>query len=86
MMLITLTNQIFTLGVLLWEMLVGDIYFSWMRFSWQIADAVVIGRRPVIPRDENNGDYSNLIGECWHSSPTLRPPFEQILSRLRALE
>jgi len=73
-------------GVILWEMLVGEIYFSWVRFSWQIADAVVEGHRPNVPKDEMYSDYSDLVAECWHTSPTSRPPFETILKRLEKLK
>jgi hypothetical protein len=63
-------------------MLVGHIYFNWVRFSWQIADAVVEGSRPTVPYDDTYHDYSELTSECWQPNPQARPPFEQIYDRL----
>jgi hypothetical protein len=66
----------------LWELLVGEIFFSWMKFSWQIADAIVAGQLPNVPTDSTFQKYSEIITKTWKLNPEERTTFNHIFMEL----
>ncbi len=47
------------------------------------------GIRPQVPNDpsvEHPPEYAELIVSCWHSDPTIRPTFLEIMTRLSAMQ
>jgi hypothetical protein len=65
--------------------------FYEFRFDWQIAEAVVEGKRPHTPSSSSSSanslltSYMSVMQESWSSVPSERPSFEAILSRLDSL-
>jgi len=74
--------DVYSYGIILWEMLTGDIPYRGLR-DIQVAMAVVNqNNRPKIPKNCPQ-NLSNFIRVCWSADPKKRPDFHTIV---RALE
>eukprot|EP00029_Vermamoeba_vermiformis_P006458 TRINITY_DN2538_c0_g2_i1.p1 TRINITY_DN2538_c0_g2~~TRINITY_DN2538_c0_g2_i1.p1 ORF type:complete len:1060 (+),score=232.58 TRINITY_DN2538_c0_g2_i1:295-3474(+) len=84
--------DIYSFGVILWEMMSREDYFGEMNFMSDIEAAVVSGKRPAIPKlqenDPNNVsvEYVELLQACWDNDPTKRPTFQEVARKLEALK
>jgi len=77
--------DVYAFGIILWEIGTGELPFSTLD-SVQIALAVCTkGLRPPIPAQWPQ-NLKDLIQQCWHESPSQRPSFQIILSKLDALQ
>jgi predicted Ser/Thr protein kinase len=73
----------FSFGVILWQVVAGEVSPYSSISSFNIPDYVISGNRMPIPTDAP--DYlSTLISECWASDPKTRPTFDEIVARLAA--
>ena len=76
--------DVFSYGVILWEIGSGEIPFEGMA-GQEVAEKVVYGK--VRPKME--GDWGTarrkLITECWHDEPSKRPHFVEIVDRIEAM-
>ncbi|XP_042008009.1 integrin-linked protein kinase 1-like [Salvia splendens] len=77
--------DVYSFGVMLFEMMEGSPPFS----SKSPEDAARVicleGKRPSFKSRSNKSfppELKELIEECWHSSPSVRPTFSQIIIRL----
>ena len=74
---VTKKADIYSYGILLWEILTKDIAFSGLTSS-QIAHEVLENdQRPLIPQHCPKS-LSKLIQNCWNKDPSKRPDFNQI--------
>ncbi|KAL6059624.1 Pleckstrin y domain [Balamuthia mandrillaris] len=78
------TVDIYSFGVILWELITRENYFGEVRFMSQIEDMVLEGKRPDIPK-RCPPQLAKLVQDCWHGSPSQRPTAEQVLERLSAI-
>ena len=70
--------DVYSYGILLWEMLSRDIPFRGMK-DIQIAMAVIHhGSRPLMPQDAPP-KLAKLIERCWNRDPEVRPDFPTIV-------
>ncbi|KAF9286963.1 hypothetical protein BGZ68_002393 [Mortierella alpina] len=73
--------DIYSLGVLLWELTSGHSAFSKMPQDVQLAVSILNGKREQAV--EGTPDlYRELYERCWESDPELRPSLDEILSTL----
>ena len=50
----------------------------------QVEDAVLAGRRPVIPAS-TFGVYANLITSCWQQDAPQRPSIDEVVQQLELM-
>lgn len=80
---ISLEGDVYSFGILLWELLTGDKPFHGMPQT-NILVSIVEGRRPPLPVCTPNW-FAKLIEECWHEDRKARPAFSEIVDRLRLM-
>ncbi|KAI3873453.1 hypothetical protein MKW98_008105, partial [Papaver atlanticum] len=76
--------DVFSFGILLWELLTGELPYGNLTAGQVIRGVVQEGLRPAIPEDTNEM-LSGLIQSCWSQDPALRPDFSRIVDILRQI-
>jgi serine/threonine protein kinase len=61
--------DVYSLGVIFWELLTKAQFFGEVKFMALLEDMVKAGRRPPIP-DSCIPSYRQLIEECWAQDPS----------------
>lgn len=82
--------DVYSFGLILFEMLSGEDYFGNVTFMSDIENMVVAGERPPIKTladdpFEVQSAYVDLLKTCWDPSPTERPTFAEICGVLTSL-
>ncbi|CAG8458417.1 13245_t:CDS:2 [Cetraspora pellucida] len=77
------TSDIYSLGVLLWELTSGIPPFHGLNFMTKIIQISQNKREKIIANTPS--DYANLIEKCWSSDPDQRPALDQILIQIENL-
>jgi len=76
--------DVYSFGVIMWELVSRKVPYQGMNAA-QVSVAVYTkGLRPDIP-ESTPRPFADLIQECWHQDPNLRPPFLSILERLKQI-
>lgn len=76
-----LKADVFSYGMMLWEMLRGEIPFNDLG-PMNAGKAILNGQRPPIPRSTPK-PLQQLIKDCWQVDIERRPSFNEILTRMR---
>ncbi|KAJ3692837.1 hypothetical protein LUZ60_011932 [Juncus effusus] len=74
--------DVFSFGVMLWELLTGKIPYEYLTPLQAAVGVVQKGLRPTIPKN-SNAKLAALIERCWQQDPTNRPDFSEILENLQ---
>ncbi|WBR14733.1 Ser/thr kinase [Pandoravirus kuranda] len=81
--------DVYSFGIILWEVLTRQQPYSGMSPAAVAVAVIRDDARPRIPSDLNADTqpqaYVDLIRECWHRDPTVRPTFIEIMTRLSAM-
>lgn len=72
-----LSIDVYSYGMILWEMLTEQVPFSGLESAQVILKTVIQQSRPPIPENTPH-NLTILIERCWSPNPIDRPPFEQI--------
>jgi serine/threonine protein kinase len=85
-------SDIYSLGLVLWEILSGSVPFNEVRRQDDIRFKVLHGERPEIaecfvtgPEMSQFNKYVSIIQKCWTQCPEDRPTAEQVLAELEML-
>ncbi|RGB40861.1 kinase-like domain-containing protein [Rhizophagus diaphanus] len=82
----TFASDIYSLGILMWEISSGQIPFNNYEHDYDLAMKIVNGMRPKI-RTEIPSKYKELMKQCWDADPLKRPDantfYEEILKMMK---
>ncbi|CDW75474.1 protein kinase [Stylonychia lemnae] len=78
-------SDIYSYGVLLWEIFTEDELYPELRPIQIHFQVIHNDLRPEMPKDINS-DIKALIEICWHKLPGQRPEFDQIIKMLKQLK
>jgi hypothetical protein len=77
--LFTKKVDVYSYGMTCYEILTGKLPFE--EHSIHEYDLVLQGQQPVVPKYVDNWVH-DLLARCWHSNPSARPSFREILDLL----
>ena len=78
--------DVYSFGILLWEMLTGQVPWSSVPSPMQIIYfTAVLHQRPEFPAACPSPLLRALIEACWAEKPAARPKFQEILSMLKEI-
>ncbi|KAL2331026.1 hypothetical protein Fmac_018607 [Flemingia macrophylla] len=76
--------DVFSFGIVLWEILTGDEPYANMHYGAIIGGIVNNTLRPTIP-NYCDLEWKTLMEQCWAPNPSVRPSFTEIAGRLRVM-
>jgi hypothetical protein len=76
--------DVFSFGVVLWELLTGELPYMYLTPLQAAVGVVQKGLRPTIPKS-THPRLTELLEKCWQQDPTLRPNFSEIIVILQQL-
>ncbi|XP_050267796.1 serine/threonine-protein kinase STY46-like isoform X9 [Quercus robur] len=74
--------DVFSFGVLLWELLTGKLPYEQLSPLQAAVGVVQKGLRPIIPK-QTPQKLGELLERCWQQDPSSRPEFSEILEILQ---
>jgi hypothetical protein len=80
--------DVYSFGIILWELLTREQPYFGMSPAAVAVAVIRDGIRPAMPVDAgltHPAEFEELITSCWHSDPTIRPTFLEIMTRLSAM-
>ncbi|CAF2250681.1 hypothetical protein YC2023_096220 [Brassica napus] len=76
--------DVFSYGIVLWELLTGKIPYEYMTPLQAAVGVVQKGLRPTIPK-KTHPKMRELMERLWEKDPTLRPDFSEIIEQLQVI-
>ncbi|GMG16643.1 unnamed protein product [Phytophthora fragariaefolia] len=77
--------DIYSLALILWELIEGNLPFENTRWNHEVEDFVLKGVRPNIRSDMCPLRWKLLIVTCWQADPRERPTIQQVINSLQRI-
>ncbi|ALR84495.1 putative serine/threonine-protein kinase receptor [Niemeyer virus] len=81
-------SDVYSFGIIMWELITRDQPYFGMSPAAIAVSVIRDNFRPLISdqlRSEVAPEYIELLTNCWHFDPTIRPTFLEIMTRLSNL-
>jgi serine/threonine protein kinase len=78
-------SDVYSYAMTCYKILTGLEPFEREGYPQNNYDVVLEGARPKLPRDINPC-FAELLTRCWHTEPSERPTFEEIVGILEKIE
>ena len=77
----TAMADVYSFGIIMWEILSRESVFTNFTFLYEIEEAVLKGVRPPIPQDRSGipRGFLSLMTMCWDGVPEQRPTFDKVV-------
>jgi serine/threonine protein kinase len=75
-------SDIYSLGIVMWEIFTRSVAYCWLDDEAAIADRVLRGVRPVVPPGVDD-EYRHQIRECLRCAPENRPTASDVIDWVR---
>ncbi|KAL5557456.1 hypothetical protein UlMin_039692 [Ulmus minor] len=76
--------DVFSFGIVLWELLTGQLPYSLLTPLQAAVGVVQKGLRPTIPKN-THPQLAELLERCWQQDPNQRPNFSEIIEILQQI-
>jgi hypothetical protein len=76
--------DVFSYAIVLWELLTGELPYSYLTPLQAAVGVVQKGLRPTIPKN-THPKLAELLENCWRQNPSERPNFSVILNKLQKI-
>ena len=80
--LYTKAADVYSFGIILWELTSCRIPFSNMSQDASLMARIINGKRPEII-EGTPPEFAKLIQECWNKDPILRPTMEEVYKKIK---
>src|SRR4051812_35080434 len=77
----TFASDIYSIGMLMWEISSGQPPFSNYEYDYYLATNIIKGMRPKIVSGAPL-EYKNLIKQCWDADPSKRPDINTLYDKI----
>ncbi|XP_050228101.1 serine/threonine-protein kinase STY17 isoform X2 [Mercurialis annua] len=76
--------DVFSFSIVLWELLTGELPYSYLTPLQAAVGVVQKGLRPTIPK-QTHPKLTELLEKCWQQDPAQRPNFSEIIETLQQI-
>lgn len=77
--------DIYSFGMIMWELTTGEIPFADMRSNREISEYVLTGCRPPMKPGQCDIKWAELMARCWSHNSAKRPSAAEIVSVLESI-